>query len=87
MVYLGIKFAVRRLTSSDFRIMLEKAASKLNVWGNRFFSLAGILVLIRSVISRIPIFSITYSLVPSNILIELDKMCRDFLWNKVWWLP
>ncbi|KAI0496397.1 hypothetical protein KFK09_022713 [Dendrobium nobile] len=36
--YLGIKFCLRRLVTNDYLFILEKAASKINGWGNKFFS-------------------------------------------------
>lgn len=36
MVYLGIKFAPRRLKKNDFNFLLDKAMKTLNALGNRY---------------------------------------------------
>lgn len=40
MIYLGVKIALKRLVFSNFQNLLEKALSKLNFLGKKFFSLA-----------------------------------------------
>ncbi|KAL0916090.1 hypothetical protein M5K25_013572 [Dendrobium thyrsiflorum] len=80
--YLGVKFALRRLNMADFSNIVEKVALRLGVWGRKSISLAGRLVLVKVVILSIPIFYSAHSLIPISILKIVDKLCRDFLWNK-----
>ncbi|PKU81670.1 putative mitochondrial protein [Dendrobium catenatum] len=80
--YLGIKIALRRLVAANFSKILEKAAFKLDIWGKKFISSMGRVVLIKSVIQAIHELYYSLSLVPMSILKRLDRMCRDFLWNK-----
>ncbi|KAL0922828.1 hypothetical protein M5K25_006853 [Dendrobium thyrsiflorum] len=69
--YLGVKFALRRLNVADFSNIVEKVALRLGVW-----------VLVKAVILSIPVFYSAHSLIPISILKIVDKLCRDFLWNK-----
>ncbi|KAI0524570.1 hypothetical protein KFK09_003947 [Dendrobium nobile] len=85
MQYLGFKNSLRRRIGSNFLSLLGKAVSKLDVWGNKFFSLAGRILLVKSVILSIPLFYITTSLIPLSILRRFEKICREFLWNKKNW--
>ncbi|PKU67952.1 Putative ribonuclease H protein [Dendrobium catenatum] len=80
--YLGIKLTQRRRSASDFLHILEKASSKLNIWGKKFISTVGRITLIKSVIQALPVYYSSLSLVPISVLKKLDKMCRDFLWKK-----
>lgn len=84
-MYLGIKFALRRMTGSDFHILLEKAIINLNVWGNHFISLAEKLLLVKSVFTSLPTFLSTHSLVPLGVLNYLERMCRDFFVEQAGW--
>ncbi|XP_028550871.1 uncharacterized protein LOC114579679 [Dendrobium catenatum] len=80
--YLGINIMQRRSARMDFSHLLNRANEYLNVWGNKYISLAGKILLVKSILSSFPIYYITHSLVLLSLLKELDKMCRDFLWNK-----
>ncbi|XP_020682101.1 uncharacterized protein LOC110099331 [Dendrobium catenatum] len=80
--YLGIKLALRCLRKVDFQVLLDKSSKKINAWGNRYISLAGRLVLVKSVYLSLPVFVMTHSLIPLKTLMEFEKLCRDFIWNK-----
>ncbi|PKU82193.1 Putative ribonuclease H protein [Dendrobium catenatum] len=80
--FLGTKIVLRRLVKSDFNYLIDKAVAKLNMWGNKFISLAGKIVLLNASFLSLSIFVSTLSLVPLRILKEIDKMCKKFLWNK-----
>ncbi|KAI0488460.1 hypothetical protein KFK09_028293 [Dendrobium nobile] len=80
--YLGFNIMLRRSARMDFSHLLNKANEYMNVWGNKYISLAGKILLVKSILSSFPIYHITHSLVPLSLLKEPDKMCRDFLWNK-----
>ncbi|XP_028555660.1 uncharacterized protein LOC114580917 [Dendrobium catenatum] len=70
------------MVASDFQILLEAAANKLNTWEKKCISLEGKLVLVKSAFMSLPLFLSTLSLVPLSILKEFDKMCRGFTWSK-----
>ena len=42
---------------------------------------AGKLVLIRAVLSSLPIFQSSMILAPKSITVQISKILRDFLWN------
>ncbi|KAL0916229.1 hypothetical protein M5K25_013722 [Dendrobium thyrsiflorum] len=73
MTYLGVKLALMRLVLSDLYNLL-KAYSRLNVWGNRFISLSGKLILLKSTFCSLPTFLSTHSLVPMGVLNDLDRI-------------
>ncbi|KAL0925295.1 hypothetical protein M5K25_003616 [Dendrobium thyrsiflorum] len=77
-----VKLMARKSLNSDFRSITDHALAKLNAWGNRALSFAGKVLLIKSLLLSIPIFLSFISLVPKGILQNVDKLCRDFLWNK-----
>ncbi|KAI0492159.1 hypothetical protein KFK09_026425 [Dendrobium nobile] len=80
--YLGIKLVLRLLRKDDFQVLLDKATKRINAWGNKFISLAGRLVLIKIVALPLPVFVMSHSLIPLKTLMEFEKICRDFIWNK-----
>ncbi|PKU66095.1 Putative ribonuclease H protein [Dendrobium catenatum] len=56
--------------------------SMLGVWGGKLISLAGRIYLVKSVLLSYPTFHSTNSLVPKQVLLEIDKLCRGYIWNK-----
>ncbi|PKU79838.1 Putative ribonuclease H protein [Dendrobium catenatum] len=80
--YLGTKLALKKMSKSDFHFMLEKTLKMFNNWGTRFISLAGRITLVKHVILSIPTYHTTVSLVLKAILQEVEKMCRNFIWDK-----
>ncbi|XP_028556426.1 uncharacterized protein LOC114581138 [Dendrobium catenatum] len=82
LVYLGIKMTLRRMVASYFYFIIEKLLKLLNTWGTKSLSLSSKIVLIKTVILAFPNYFSSHSLVPVQVLKEIDKICRGFLWNK-----
>ncbi|XP_020689486.1 uncharacterized protein LOC110104634 [Dendrobium catenatum] len=79
---LGINMTLRRHINADFSIILEKAAAKLDIWGNKFISMPGRVILIKIVVQALHVFYSSLSMIPLSILKKLDRLSRDFLWSK-----
>ncbi|XP_028556870.1 uncharacterized protein LOC114581249 [Dendrobium catenatum] len=58
------------------------ALKMTNIWGSKMISLAGKILLAKTVLLSFTTFHCTNSLVPKSILDEVDKICRNFIWNK-----
>ncbi|PKU64105.1 Putative ribonuclease H protein [Dendrobium catenatum] len=82
MDYLGVKFAMRRLTKADFSSLLLKVHALTISWGTRHLSLAGRITMINSVLLPLSVYAITHTLVPRGVLAEVERICRRFLWDK-----
>ncbi|PKU67279.1 Putative ribonuclease H protein [Dendrobium catenatum] len=67
---------------ADFQFILDKVLNKLSIWGGKLLSLAGKITLVNSVLLALPTYHNTLSLVPKQILIEVEKACRKFIWSK-----
>ncbi|KAI0524636.1 hypothetical protein KFK09_004013 [Dendrobium nobile] len=80
--YLGNKITLKRRKASDFLGILEKVDLKLDVWGKKFLSTAGRITLIYSALQSITVFYTAMSLVPVSVLKKIDRMSREFIWNK-----
>jgi hypothetical protein len=78
--YLGLPLSPKRLRKLDFQPQIDKAAGKLSNWYGRNLTQAGRVSLTKSVLSSQPIYLLTV-LKPSNeVLEDLDKIRRRFLW-------
>ncbi|KAI0503826.1 hypothetical protein KFK09_014769 [Dendrobium nobile] len=80
--YLGTKVALRRLNRASFQFIMDKVLNKLTIWGGKLLSLARKITLVISILHDLPTFNTTLSLVPKQILIEVEKACRKFIWSK-----
>ncbi|PKA50162.1 Putative ribonuclease H protein [Apostasia shenzhenica] len=54
---------------------------RIFLWGTRNLSRAGRVTFINSVLTSIPIFSLSHTFVPDNVLVEIEKLIRRFLWS------
>ncbi|KAI0493884.1 hypothetical protein KFK09_024010 [Dendrobium nobile] len=81
-LYLGVKMALRRMKKEDFQFIIDKAFKKLNQWGNKYLSLSGKIILVKSILLALPLYHSTHSLIPRKILAYLDKISKNFIWDK-----
>ncbi|PKA59073.1 Putative ribonuclease H protein [Apostasia shenzhenica] len=79
--YLGIPLISRRPVKADFQHIIDSVRNRISSWGTRYLSLAGRVTLINSVLTSIPIFSLSHTFVPSNVMAEIEKLIRRFLWS------
>lgn len=55
--YLGLPLSIRKLTNFELQPLIDKVSNKLSGWKASLLSKAGRLVLVRVVLSSIPIYS------------------------------
>ncbi|PKU85468.1 Putative ribonuclease H protein [Dendrobium catenatum] len=70
------------MKNADFQFILDKTMSMIGVWGGKLISMAGRINLVKSILLSIPTFHSTLSLVPKQVLNEVEKLSRSFIWNK-----
>jgi hypothetical protein len=63
--------------------MLDVLENWLNCWGNKYVSFGGRLVLLRVILSAIPIFYLSFMKMPVKVWKEVVKIQRKFLWGGV----
>jgi hypothetical protein len=78
--YLGLPLTPRRLKKLDFLPLVDKAVGKLSTWNGRNLTQAGRVCLVKSVLSSQPVYLLTVIKPPVEVLHDLDKMRRRFLW-------
>ncbi|KAL8482692.1 hypothetical protein ACS0TY_025650 [Phlomoides rotata] len=55
--------------------------ARLNRWDNKFLSFGGRIILIKSVLSNLPTYALSYNRAPSTIINKLTSLQRRFLWG------
>jgi mannosylglycoprotein endo-beta-mannosidase len=80
MRYLGLPLSIRRLNKVDFQPLIDSAKGKLSAWSGRNLTQAGRLTLTKSVLSSQPVYFLSALRPCKDILVDLDKLRRRFLW-------
>ena len=62
--------------------VVDKVRKRLASWKTNFLSRAGRLVLISSTLNTIPSYYMQANYFPVATLVELDKICNNFLWGE-----
>lgn len=60
--------------------IIDRAKTKAAGWQGRLLNVAGRRELVRSVLSSLPVYLLTVIKPPKNLIQELDKLRRIFLW-------
>ena len=78
--YLGYYLKPSGYLVKDWFWLIDKFEKRISHWTNRLLSLGGRLVLIRSVLSSIPVYWMALIPIPYSILDNLRKLIFSFLW-------
>ncbi|XP_020674852.1 uncharacterized protein LOC110094049 [Dendrobium catenatum] len=73
---------MRKLAVADFAKVMQAAQEKMNVWGKKQLSLAGRALLINTSLLSIPMYLMTHSVIPNGVLHFIERLGRQFLWQK-----
>jgi ribonuclease HI len=79
--YLGLPVTYKRPASKDWLPQLEKFKSKIQAWGYSWLNSAGKSVLIKSVLTSLPLFQFVGLLAPVTILKKMEEYIRRFFWK------
>jgi hypothetical protein len=79
--YLGLPLTLGRLKVVHLQGIVDKARKRLAGWQGRLLNPSGRRELVRSVLSAIPIYMLTAIKPPKQLLDDLDKIRRCFLWQ------
>ena len=79
--YLGLPFTLGTSPPSLWLEVISKLKAKIVSLGGHWLTKDGKLVLIKAVLSSLPIFKSSLLLTPKSITAHISKILRDFLWN------
>ena len=77
--YLGVPLFHDRVSKQLFQFIINRISARLNSW--RASSLAGRITLAQSALATILSYVMLTSRIPLSICDQIDKVCRDFIWN------
>jgi hypothetical protein len=79
--YLGIPLIDNALRNSSWEHLLSSFAKRLSSWTLRVLNLPSRLVLLRSVLQALPIYSFSAMAAPRSVLSIIRNLQRNFLWQ------
>lgn len=79
--YLGVPIFRTSPKATDWAPLVDKFKKKILSWGAIWLNLAGKVVLIKYVLSSLPIYHCSILLAPAKILSSFDALLRKFLWQ------
>src|ERR1044072_5091176 len=80
--YLGTSLGDNPRRRNFWAPIIEKMRLKLGLWGSNFLSLSGRMVVLKAVLSAIPIYQMSLFLAPVGVVSDMEKLMRGFLWGK-----
>ncbi|KAL1548779.1 hypothetical protein AAHA92_16968 [Salvia divinorum] len=80
-MYLGIPIIHGRATYATFRYIIDKVRRRLNGWSAASLSMAGRVTLAKAVLSAIPNYCMQAVMLPANVIDEIEKLIRRFVWG------
>jgi hypothetical protein len=79
--YLGLSLTLCQPRKSDLLPLIDKVANKLPGWKSSLMSRAGRLVMVKVVLSSIPVYSMLALDLPKWVTKAINKIRRCFLWK------
>jgi hypothetical protein len=79
--YLGLPIINGCNKRSLWTEIIGKIKAKISVWGGYWLTKGGKAILIKSVLSALPIYQASFLLAPKSVTDLISKLLRDFLWQ------
>ena len=79
--YMGLPLCLGIPKKSLWDSVVERVENKLSSWKCKYLSMGAHITLIKSVLSSIPIYSLSCFKCPMSVVRRIEKIQRDFLWN------
>lgn len=81
--YLGLPLSNKKLKKATFLPLIQKFHDKLAGWAAKHLSIAGRLVLLKSVLLALPVYYMSVMALPVWVIIEIDKIRKKFIWHGI----
>jgi hypothetical protein len=79
--YLGFQLKLGYSSPEDWKGLVAHFERRINFWCNKWLSLGGRYILIKSVLESLPVFWMSLEKIPNKIIILLRRLISNFLWN------
>ncbi|XP_058734070.1 uncharacterized protein LOC131605773 [Vicia villosa] len=79
--FLGIKVGCNPRKKESWIPLVSKIKKRLSGWNNRFLSLGGRITLLKSILSSLSIFTMSFYKMPKSVAKEVGRIQNNFLWG------
>jgi hypothetical protein len=79
-VYLGLPIGGDPRRLSFWAPVVHRIRTRLSGWNNRFLSFGGRLVLLKSVLTALPVYALSFFKAPSGIISSIESLLTNFFW-------
>lgn len=79
--YLGLPIISGANRRSLWSEIISKIKAKIAAWGGHWLTKGGKVILIKAMLSALPIYHAAFLLAPRNVSEQISKLLRDFLWQ------
>lgn len=79
--YLWVPICSKKISVSQFGVLVDKITARIKTWSSRNLSYTIRVQLINSVLLTLRMYWAQIYILPKNILREITKICRAFLWS------
>jgi len=80
-LYLGLSIGGDPQRLAFWEPVMNAVKSRLSGWQSRFLSFGGRLVLLKSVLTSLPVYALSFFKAPSGIISSLESMFNNFFWG------
>ncbi|KAK4263121.1 hypothetical protein QN277_028589 [Acacia crassicarpa] len=79
--YLGFPLSRNRRLKADFQYVIDRVSFKLSTWKANCLSMAGRIMLAKSIVSSIPLYPMHVAMLPTSVCYEIERLQRNFIWG------
>jgi len=80
-VYLGLPIGGDIRKISFWKPVVDRIVSRLSSWNHKFLSFGGHLVLLKSVLSSLPVYFLSFFKAPTGIISSIESVFKQFFWG------
>lgn len=81
LLYLGLPLKTTSLTRSEWQPLIDKVERRLDAWKGNCLSRGGRLTLVNAVLTSIPLYYMSFFILPKWVIQRIEKIRRSFLWK------
>jgi len=80
-VYLGLPIGGDSRRLSFWKPVVDRIVDRLSSWKNKFLSFGGLLVLLKSILSSISVYFLSFFKAPVGIISSIESIFKKFFWG------
>jgi len=80
-VYMGMPIGGTSRRLSFWEPLLNRIKAKLSGWSSKYLSFGGRLILLKSVLSSLPVYALSFFKAPTGIISSIESLFNCFFWG------